>query len=253
MESTPLRPPAPFPDFDFSFDPNIFPNPPPLPSSADLFSPDETMNLFGFLDNFGELDWELTSGLVYPDFTHSSNPSAPYSNPHLNTSPEPSTSSQPTSIKRTRSTRSRVKAPQEQPVKGQIRKTAPNPSSPTSITGSDQSTPTASKHRARPLLSTPQKRLNHIMSEQKRRNAIRDGYAQLIALIAPAGTANSIGMPTRGRPRGSGGRGNSGQTKGKSGVLFRAVEYCRWLEEGTDALRDEVLRLEAAGAAIRCR
>jgi len=245
MDNTP---PAPFPDFDFAFDPslsNIFPSPPPLPSSADLFSPDETMNLFGFLDNFGELDWELTSGpgVLYPDFTHPPNPSAPYSNPHLNTSPEPSP------IKRNRSTRSKVKAPQEQPVKSPLRKTAANPSSPT---GSDQSTPTPSKHKARPLLSTPQKRLNHIMSEQKRRNAIRDGYAQLIALLAPAGSANSIGMPTRGRPRGSGSRGNSGQTKGKSGVLFRAVEYCRWLEEGTDALRDEVLRLEAV-AAIRCQ
>jgi len=87
------------------------------------------------------------------------------------------------------------------------------------------------------------------MSEQKRRNAIRDGYAQLIELLAPAGSPNRIGMPTRGRPKGSGLRGK-GQTKGKSGVLFRAVEYCRWLEEGRDALHDEVLRMEAA-AGIR--
>jgi hypothetical protein len=82
------------------------------------------------------------------------------------------------------------------------------------------------------------------MSEQKRRNAIRDGYAQLITLLAPAG-APGIDMPTRGRPKGSGSHGK-GQTKGKSGVLFRAVEYCRWLEEGRDALRAEVLRVEAA-------
>jgi hypothetical protein len=82
------------------------------------------------------------------------------------------------------------------------------------------------------------------MSEQKRRNAIRDGYAQLISLLAPAG-APGIDMPTRGRPKGSGSNGK-GQTKGKSGVLFRAVEYCRWLEEGRDALRNEVLRVEAA-------
>jgi len=87
------------------------------------------------------------------------------------------------------------------------------------------------------------------MSEQKRRNAIRDGYAQLIALLAPAGSAPALAMPTRGRPKGSGSRGK-GQSKGKSGVLFRAVEYCRWLEEGRDALREEVLRLEAA-AGIR--
>jgi hypothetical protein len=52
-------------------------------------------------------------------------------------------------------------------------------------------------------------------------------------------------MPTRGRPKGSGGRGK-GKTKGKSGVLFRAVEYVKWLEEGKSALFQEVLRAEAA-------
>jgi len=52
-------------------------------------------------------------------------------------------------------------------------------------------------------------------------------------------------MPTRGRPKGSGTRGK-GQTKGKSGVLFRAVEYVQWLEEGRDALKEEVFRVEAA-------
>ena len=83
------------------------------------------------------------------------------------------------------------------------------------------------------------------MSEQKRRNAIRDGYAQLIALLAPSGSVPGIGMPTRGRPKGSSSRGK-GQSKGKSGVLFRAVEYCRWLEEGRDTLRDEVIRVETA-------
>ena len=55
-------------------------------------------------------------------------------------------------------------------------------------------------------------------------------------------------MPTRGRPKGSGGRGRG--TKGKSGILFRAREYIYWLEEGRDALMDEVVRLEAA-AGIR--
>ena len=104
--------------------------------------------------------------------------------------------------------------------------------------------PGAPTVRTKPLLSTPQKRLNHIMSEQKRRNAIRDGYAQLIALLAPSGSPG-IGMPTRGRPKGSGTRGK-GQSKGKSGVLFRAVEYCRWLEEGRDRLLEEVTRVESA-------
>jgi hypothetical protein len=83
------------------------------------------------------------------------------------------------------------------------------------------------------------------MSEQKRRNAIREGYAQLTTLLAPKGAPPGTGMPTRGRPKGSGGRGK-GRTKGKSGVLFRAVEYCRFLEEGIEALREEVTRTEAA-------
>jgi hypothetical protein len=103
--------------------------------------------------------------------------------------------------------------------------------------------------RNKPILSSPQKRLNHIMSEQKRRNAIREGYAQLTTLLAPKGAPPGTGMPTRGRPKGSGGRGK-GRTKGKSGVLFRAVEYCHWLEEGIEALMDEVRRVEAS-AGIR--
>jgi len=85
------------------------------------------------------------------------------------------------------------------------------------------------------------------MSEQKRRNAIRDGYAQLIDLLAPAGAPGL--MPTRGRPKGSGSR-SKGKTKGNSGVLFRAVEYVKWLEDGRNALLEEVQRAEAA-AGIR--
>ena len=88
--------------------------------------------------------------------------------------------------------------------------------------------------------------MNHIMSEQKRRNTIREGYAQLTALLAPAGASPGTGMPTRGRPKGSGTKGKSQPGAGKSGVLLRAVEYCRWLEEGRNALLDEVARVETA-------
>jgi len=110
--------------------------------------------------------------------------------------------------------------------------------------------------RTKPLLSTPQKRLNHIMSEQKRRNAIRDGYAQLITLLAPEGSGPGLVMPTRGRPKGSGTKGKQAKgsesegAKGKSGVLFRAVEYCQWLEEGRNALKEEVERAEAAAGIL---
>ncbi|KAG6854144.1 hypothetical protein C0991_010055 [Blastosporella zonata] len=253
-----LSPPAPFSDFDnFTFDPalsNLFPNPPPLPSSADLFSPDETLDLQVFLDNFGGLDWDLGAQepLSFSDYTHN-NTLAPYSNPHLNTSPEPSTSSH----RNVRSAVSRATIHAARPSEirvdyhargGSESRTTSSPSDPASPTNDAEERDKPSRG-TKPLLSTPQKRLNHIMSEQKRRNAIRDGYAQLISLLAPAGSKHGIGMPTRGRPKGSGMRGK-GQTKGKSGVLFRAVEFCQWLEEGRDALRAEVLRVEAA-AGIR--
>lgn len=260
MTPSPLQPPVPFSDFEFTFDPslsNLFPNPPPLPSSADLFSPAETTDLLGFLDNFGDLNWDLApqDPLCNNEYV-SQNTFTPYSNPHLNTAPEPSTSTRPPKPN-TRSASSRAQIHSSRSSNdpnfdyahsdhSQSRNTPADPASP-SLTNENASTVGAP--RSKPLLSTPQKRLNHIMSEQKRRNAIRDGYAQLIALLAPAGSPNRIGMPTRGRPKGSGLRGK-GQSKGKSGVLFRAVEYCRWLEEGRDALREEVLRVEDA-AGIR--
>ncbi|KAF7307498.1 BHLH domain-containing protein [Mycena indigotica] len=249
-----------FADFEnFSFDPSLFRNPPPpLPSSADLFSPSETSDLFGFLDTFG---WEDQP----PQF---SSPRAPYSNPHLHTVPEPSTSTKQrrattTSTSRPRSVSSRpdynaiLRANSQTPSNASESSTngtpPPQPPQPqipsvslarSNSTGSIPANISANK----PLLSTPQKRLNHIMSEQKRRNAIRDGYAQLISILAPAG-AQGIGMPQRGRPKGSGSRGK-GQSKGKSGVLFRAVEYIKWLEEGSEAMRMEVTRVETAAGIV---
>jgi hypothetical protein len=250
---------SPFPDFDFAFDPSLFPNPPPLPPSADLFSPAETTDLLGFLDAFGDYNWDIQADRSYSDYSHS----VPYSNPHLNTAPGPSTRTKHPRASRRNST---LNDDRQRSV-SQARSTPSDTSSPVVSspfptafaeplpTHSSSSSSTSSVHQAhltgrtKPLLSTPQKRLNHIMSEQKRRNAIRDGYAQLITLLSPAGSAHGINMPTRGRPKGSGSRGK-GQSKGKSGVLFRAVEYCRWLEEGRDALRDEVARVESA-AGVR--
>lgn len=247
MANSPLQPPGPFSDFEFSFDPslsNIFPNPPPLPPSADLFSPSETTGLLGFLDNFTNITWDFDATdytLTRPE--QPLNPSiAPYSNPHLNTTPDPSTSTRLRPITRAGSIRLSSHVQDDQLSRSNSTPSgSPNSNSPPQFLTQEPSARSAT--RSKPLLSSPQKRLNHIMSEQKRRNAIRDGYAQLITLLAPAG-APGIDMPTRGRPKGSG--SGKGQTKGKSGVLFRAVEYCRWLEEGKDALRAEVLRVEAA-------
>ncbi|KAH7914759.1 hypothetical protein BJ138DRAFT_1143204 [Hygrophoropsis aurantiaca] len=244
--SEPPQPPVPFADFEYTFDPalsSLFPPPLPLPSSADLFSPSETTDLLGFLDHFNwEFDGEPPSNETHDssqlpysssEIDDSSGQPQPSSAPHASTSDRNSNSpleeSNPDIESNDRS-KNHVQSSANGTRSGVKRKSAP--------------APRQSATRIKPLLSSPQKRLNHIMSEQKRRNAIRDGYAQLISLLAPDG-AHALDMPTRGRPKGSG-SGAKGQTKGKSGVLFRAVEYCRWLEEGRDALKAEVLRVEAA-------
>jgi len=263
MSHSSLQPPVPFADFEFAFDTSlssIFPDPPPLPSSADLFSPTETTDLLGFLDNFGDFTLDLNP--VSSEFTeqnlydHVPNPTAPYSNPHLHSVVPERSSTRLKAKSRSASVRSSqnpFKLPDEPSLDddiSQARSTTSESSSTTPSTFSIDPLPGVSTTRPKPLLSTPQKRLNHIMSEQKRRNAIRDGYAQLIALLAPSGSAPGIGMPTRGRPKGSGRRGK-GQSKGKSGVLFRAVEYCRWLEDGRDRLLEEIARVEAAAGNRR--
>lgn len=260
MSHSSLQPPVPFADFEFTFDSslsNLFPNPSPLPTAADLFSPAETTDLLGFLDNFGDFTFDFNP--VSNEYTSEQNfhdhvpTTVPYSNPHMHTVPE-STSTRTKAKTRSASGRGSQKLfklpdqpslDDESRAISQARSTTSESSSTTPSIFPIDPHPGVTTARTKSLLSTPQKRLNHIMSEQKRRNAIRDGYAQLIALLAPAGSASGIGMPTRGRPKGSGSRGK-GQSKGKSGVLFRAVEYCRWLEEGRDSLLDEVLRVETA-------
>ncbi|KAG2075137.1 hypothetical protein BDR04DRAFT_1091984 [Suillus decipiens] len=238
MSSQSPSQPLPFPDFEYVFDPALTGLSPPLlpiPSSADLFSPSETTDLLGFLDNFNwdfEADPALTAPYHIPQSARDLDNSGEIASPKL---PEqPDMSSDISNTRPSSSSSAASSSPSKQDSTATKRKKA---SAASCRTG-----------RAKVLLSTPQKRLNHIMSEQKRRNAIREGYAQLISLLAPAG-AQAIDMPTRGRPKGSGSRGK-GHSKGKSGVLFRAVEYCRWLEEGRDALMDEVLRLEAAAGIV---
>src|ERR1700733_962111 len=112
MTSPPLQPPVPFSDFEFTFDPSLsslFPNPPPLPSSADLFSPAETTDLLGFLDNFGDLNWDLPPNHPqYNEYPPQSSSFTPYSNPHLNTVPEPSSSTRPKINTRSVSSRAQI-------------------------------------------------------------------------------------------------------------------------------------------------
>ncbi|KAI0363758.1 hypothetical protein BV20DRAFT_89512 [Pilatotrama ljubarskyi] len=254
-------PPAAFDDFHF-FNPAALhapiPPPPPLPPSNELFSASETTDLFGFLENF---DWDFNLDSQLPDV-----PDPLYHSPLQQTAPPgldhlPPSSTLFTSPPDSRQQQQQQHHPPQRPppqaqqqlytrdVEMKPAVAAPSRSPSSSASPSSRETPGANAPpRVKPPLSTPQKRLNHIMSEQKRRNAIRDGYLQLTTLLAPAGAPPGSGMPTRGRPKGSGSRGRG--TKGKSGILFRAKEYIRWLEQGRDALLEEVMKAEAA-AGIR--
>ncbi|KAI0673716.1 hypothetical protein C8Q78DRAFT_968187 [Trametes maxima] len=265
--SPPPHDPAPvaFDDFQF-FSPATHaavPPPPPLPPSNDLFSPSETTDLFGFLENF---DWEFNLDSQFPDpppqdplyhspLQETAPPGLdqlPPSSSLFSAQPDPRQQQQPLPGPSQQSPPLQQLPPQHPYVqhaetKHPVPARSRSPSS--SASPSSRETPGANAPpRVKPPLSTPQKRLNHIMSEQKRRNAIRDGYLQLTTLLAPAGAPPGSGMPTRGRPKGSGSRGRG--TKGKSGILFRAKEYIRWLEEGREALLEEVIKVEAA-AGIR--
>jgi hypothetical protein len=241
------------PFHEFAIDPTLsFPSPPPLSSSVDLFTQSETNHFLGFLDTFKDFD-EIPDPFVTDPYLNpldifQPDPKSPTSQQQQQEHPSSSSSglldtipldimsanSQPPPITTPTPVPSTPTAPAPAP--------APAPTAPSTVSYPEIPIAAAST-RQKPLLSPPQRRLNHIMSEQKRRNAIRDGYAQLIALLAPAGSPPGLGMPTRGRPKGSGGR-SKGRSKGKSGVLFRAVEYIQWLEEGRDLLKGEVLRLE---------
>lgn len=104
----------------------------------------------------------------------------------------------------------------------------------------------ANERPQKPVLSTPEKRVRHILSEQRRRNTIRDGYAALTNMLVPY--PNAVARPAPPRPPRGKGKGTRGRTrgKGKSGVLFRAVEYIKWLDECVEDLTAEVNKLEAA-------
>lgn len=224
------------------------PPPPPPPSiQSELFSASETTDFFGFLDGFdfdlGEQQLQQQQHQHYPI-------TPPYPvHPTLATTQDSYTTQDTYAIA----------APQPQPSSSQmpymtspsslVIRTSPSSRVARTISSSPPQQLVTLDDPSKPLLSTPQKRLNHIMSEQKRRNAIRDCYADLINLVAPAGSQCAIAMPSRGRPKGSGNR-NKNKTQGKSGVLFRAVEYIKFLEENRDALRQEVERLEQAAGIL---
>lgn len=253
----PPQPPPPYDDFSFNYDSSrtfVLPSPPPLPPSAGLFSPSETTDFYGFLDNFAfdldNFDAQGNPGLdPIPNIPHHQDGDSGGFGPPV-TLPNVLAQSMHMPQNHNQKTGTADPPPNHSPSLDDL---SPSLYERRGSTSSTSSNPADSNATPRPkqLLTTPQKRLNHIMSEQKRRNAIRDGYIQLTTLLAPAGAPPGAGMPTRGRPKGSGARGGRGGRgtagfKGKSGILFRAVEYIRFLEEGREALLDEVLKVEAA-------
>lgn len=72
------------------------------------------------------------------------------------------------------------------------------------------------------LLTEEEKRVNHIASEQKRRSTIRNGFKDLTDLVPTLKNINNS----------------------KSTVLFKAVDFIRYLEKRNKHLRDKVGSLE---------
>ncbi|CAO3648199.1 unnamed protein product [Cunninghamella echinulata] len=83
--------------------------------------------------------------------------------------------------------------------------------------------------QARELLTEDEKRANHIASEQKRRNTIRNGFKEMTEIIPTLKNINNS----------------------KSTILFKAVEYIRHLDKRNRGLREKLnalqLRLEVEG------
>lgn len=74
----------------------------------------------------------------------------------------------------------------------------------------------------RELLTEEEKRANHIASEQKRRSTIRSGFKELTDIIPTLKNINNS----------------------KSTVLFKAVEFIKYLEKRNKSLREKVKSLE---------
>ncbi|KAJ2710125.1 hypothetical protein H4R19_003903, partial [Coemansia spiralis] len=92
------------------------------------------------------------------------------------------------------------------------------------------------KPQPRLTLTEEERRTNHIASEQRRRNQIRQGYAELMSLVT------TLSDPALGNHPGT-----AQSTPSKAVILDHAVQFIRGLEEGNQALRN---RLEGSRHAI---
>ncbi|KAI8320941.1 hypothetical protein GQ54DRAFT_262687 [Martensiomyces pterosporus] len=78
----------------------------------------------------------------------------------------------------------------------------------------------------RVILTEEERRANHIASEQRRRNQIRQGYAELMNLVT------TLRDPALGNHPGT-----AQSTPSKAVILSHAVQFIRGLEEGNRILR----------------
>ncbi|KAI9482564.1 hypothetical protein BDB00DRAFT_168613 [Zychaea mexicana] len=88
-------------------------------------------------------------------------------------------------------------------------------------TTTDSTSPSAIVPPNRELLTEEEKRANHIASEQKRRNTIRNGFKEMTELIPTLKNINNS----------------------KSTILFKAVEYIRHLEKRNRNMREKISAL----------
>ncbi|KAJ2225767.1 hypothetical protein IWW45_007738 [Coemansia sp. RSA 485] len=85
------------------------------------------------------------------------------------------------------------------------------------------------KGSQRMVLTEDERRANHIASEQRRRNQIRQGYAELMSLVT------TLRDPALGNHPGT-----AQSTPSKAVILSHAVQFIRGLEEGNRLLRKRI-------------
>ncbi|KAG0143289.1 hypothetical protein CROQUDRAFT_96491 [Cronartium quercuum f. sp. fusiforme G11] len=102
----------------------------------------------------------------------------------------------------------------------------------------------------------------HIVSEQRRRNAIQGGFGNLVNILRAGELASGIsisvaltesqtkGGKNKATGRGRGRRGEIETGASKSVVLERAVEYVKWMRAGNLALKAEVERVETLARSL---
>lgn len=124
-----------------------------------------------------------------------------------------------------------------------------------------QGSPSSFADTKRAPLTETQKRSNHILSEQKRRNAIRSGFKDLVDLLTAGEQASGISIAappepeiveltangkkkkSKGNGRGRGRKGEIGAGASKSVILEKAAQYVEWLARGNDGLEEELARV----------